>query len=593
MTILCAIPVCERDAWLVLKNLAWLRSLKQNPRGLHCLITCEKGFNEILIVEEAKQVFERVSVYKYEPFAGNPSWPEPQNYAWQKTARQIAAEKLGPWLWWEADATPLTPDWLNRLAGEYSKGSKPFMGAWVNELPDIHYMAGVGVYPEQVVLHTKQALYCTRVPFDMVAWKEMQQSHDLCHVTSLIQHIRTINPPLFKNIEKLRATLTPDAVLFHPCKDGRVIDLLSNELGVVTTETSAPADFAPLPLRCRLDDYTGYGQVSTELVLNLIKLEEKLEFRLSLHPEAVDYRYGPIPPEIAARLTNQPNHHSWEAILYTLVVSGTRLHDRKRSVFWTMWESTRIPEVSLELLNRCEAVMTPNQWFASCLSAQGLKVPVHIVPLGIEIDKWTPLPMPSAGKNEVFTIGTAGRLNMGGIRKGVGVVIEAFKQAFTNGEKVRLRVKCEEDAEIARVDDKRIELIRDHLSHEDFRKWYGSLHVYASGSACEGWGRHQQEAMACGRPVIGVNFGGITEFWNPTNGYAVDYEMIEGEGPYAGNGRYAQPDVESMAVQMKKAWRDRDTLIEKGKLSQIAAKRFTSERMAIRFVQVLRRLELI
>lgn len=78
-----------------------------------------------------------------------------------------------------------------------------------------------------------------------------------------------------------------------------------------------------------------------------------------------------------------------------------------------------------------------------------------------------------------------------------------------------------------------------------------------------------------GRPVIGVNFGGVTEFFNEDNGYACDWKLIPAEGIYRTMGHYARPSIDSMAEQMRKAYQDRNLLRHKIDLSIASASRFT------------------
>ena len=141
--------------------------------------------------------------------------------------------------------------------------------------------------------------------------------------------------------------------------------------------------------------------------------------------------------------------------------------------------------------------------------------------------------------------------------------------------------------------DPRIDQIRRRVSITSLADWYRSLNLFVSGCAAEGWGRHQHEAMCMGRPVIGINFGGVCEFFNEENGYACDWRLSPGEGIYRTMGHYAKPTVEGLAAKMREAFEDRASIIRKSKLASVSAHRFTIQRSADCVAQVLREFKML
>jgi len=135
---------------------------------------------------------------------------------------------------------------------------------------------------------------------------------------------------------------------------------------------------------------------------------------------------------------------------------GRRSGAGKPTVYFTMWESMRLPQPAIEKLNRCAVVIVPCGWRASMFSAAGVETPIRIVLLGIPMDYYEPGYPPSLGaypesagsdppagqvRERPFTFGTAARFESGGIRKGFGLVVKALQQAFGEAQDVRLRVK--------------------------------------------------------------------------------------------------------------------------------------------------------
>lgn len=222
--------------------------------------------------------------------------------------------------------------------------------------------------------------------------------------------------------------------------------------------------------------------------------------------------------------------------------------EKRKIVYNTMWESTRIPRQSLLNMNNCYAVVVPSDWQMQVFSAQGVDTELFKVPMGIDTELFSYKPRI---KKDVFVFGTAGRTNAGGCRKNIPEVVGAFQKAFEGVDDVRLEIKCyPEDPDIA-IDDGRITLIKEFWGRERLAKWYESLDGFASASRGEGWGLMQHEAMATGRPVISVNFGGITEFFDDQVGYPVEFSMSRADGHYDKGGLWAEPDFDSLIDHMR------------------------------------------
>lgn len=350
-----------------------------------------------------------------------------------------------------------------------------------------------------------------------------------------------------------------------------------------------PARYVATPLttlnfHARFDDWSGHGMASVDLALALIRLEKTLGINLRLFAVSSDFRYGEMSADLKVRLSATPGDPT---VVFRTLSTEALSSVNSPSAIYTVWESTRLPESYMAMLRDTPLVIVPSAWLASCLSAQGLSAPLEIVQEGIDPEFYAPVPMPEAGP---FTFGTAGNIDSGGVRKGIPRVIEAFKRAFPDDSNVRLKVKVQ-PCDLVDTDP-RIEIDTTH--HSDLRDWYASLHLYVSGSACEGWGRHQHEAMAIGRPVAGVAFGGVTEFFNADNSYALSYNLVPGEGVYHGCGLYAVPTVKGMTESMRRARQlDPSELVAKARQAVTSARRFTLDRQAISLVDALRRHNLL
>ena len=222
---LVVIPVCHKDEALVLKNLEWVAELDgQVDRKV--LVTYPRGFDWTTIGIKAREVFGDISFHEYDEWAGDPKWPHPQNWAWQSTARSLANQDL-PWLWWEADSTPVQKGWFDVIREEYKAGGKPFMGCITDPINGNQpHMNGVGVYPANIAEYSTNAMLCRAAPFDIVIWPDIQgRTHRANH---LIQHHCRVNGDSthFPTSASVDDIVHPGVVLFHRCKDGSLIDRL-------------------------------------------------------------------------------------------------------------------------------------------------------------------------------------------------------------------------------------------------------------------------------------------------------------------------------------------------------------------------------
>ncbi|HJZ59616.1 MAG TPA: glycosyltransferase family 4 protein [Gemmataceae bacterium] len=264
-----------------------------------------------------------------------------------------------------------------------------------------------------------------------------------------------------------------------------------------------------------------------------------------------------------------------------------RFRPDARTAVFTMWETDTLPADAVKHLNRCGLVIVPSRWGADCFRANGVSVPVAVVPLGYDREVFVRAPSVSAGST--ITFGTAGALNEGGLRKNVQRVIDLFCRAFPAEPDVRLRVKITPTSPMVRTHaDPRIDVIRSSLSPAELANWYRSLTAFVNGSFGEGFGLHLLEAMACGRPLISTRFGGPGEFFDSAVGYEVPYRLVEARNAVY-RGRWADPDEGEMIERMQQVYRHRDEARRLGDQAARRAERFTWADTVRKLVLVLTR----
>ena len=301
-------------------------------------------------------------------------------------------------------------------------------------------------------------------------------------------------------------------------------------------------------LRGNVDGYSSYS-------LHLFKVAEGLNALgrdIAVFPILMDLGKAPIPRLIQESLVRKHQPELWEMVIHCPSYTPP---GEKRIVYNTMWETTRLSKQGIMNLNQADLIVVPSEFNQTLFNAQGVKRPMVKVPMGIDDSVFHYKPQK---RKDVFVFGTAGRTMAGGCRKRIGMVVEAFVKAFPKRVKdVRLEVKCFPDDPELEIDDDRIAFQRVFWSKPQLADWYEHLDGFVSASSGEGWGLHQHEMMATGRPVIAVPFGGIAEFYDETVGYPVEYDLEASGKHYDNGGLWAMPRMSSLVDRMREVFNER------------------------------------
>lgn len=149
-------------------------------------------------------------------------WPQGPNWSFTCVAQYCHTQRWD-FFFIEPDVVPLKRGWLDAIEQEYRGSGRPFMGHFEPEgSQHPWHLAGVAVYNWEV--------------YQRIHWHDYEKAWDVSmgpHLMHEAHQARTIQqqwgeygrPPSFykqSDLEQLR----PDAVLFHRCKDGTLIDRL-------------------------------------------------------------------------------------------------------------------------------------------------------------------------------------------------------------------------------------------------------------------------------------------------------------------------------------------------------------------------------
>lgn len=165
-----------------------------------------------------------------------------------------------------------------------------------------------------------------------------------------------------------------------------------------------------------------------------------------------------------------------------------------------------------------------------------------------------------------------------------------FLKAFPDNPDVRLECKIFADCPVPNVGDSRVIFHRVFWSDAEMADWYKRLDCFISLATAEGWGLHQQQSMAIGRPLISPKYAGVAEFFDDRGGYVVRHKLVPVPQPnrFRYLGDWSQCDPESVIECMRAAYKDRSLSELKGRQAAELAGRFTWDNMGNEMLRVMK-----
>jgi glycosyltransferase involved in cell wall biosynthesis len=246
-------------------------------------------------------------------------------------------------------------------------------------------------------------------------------------------------------------------------------------------------------------------------------------------------------------------------------IIGKRHADKSYNILSTFWELPRAPESWRFDLDFFDELWTPNCFVADsfrpifskrilimppCINLNA-KIAPNRVKLGLDATKFYFLfsfdrnSYPER-KNPLAVV-RAFELAFGDERDDVGLILKM------SGARNRFP-KIMSELETAARRDRRITILQGDWQRADVLALMVSADCFVSLHRSEGFGLGMAEAMFLGKPVIGTDFSGNTEFLTAVTGYPVPYQMRpvgEGEYPHHTGNSWAEPDVRIAAGMMR------------------------------------------
>lgn len=213
-----------------------------------------------------------------------------------------------------------------------------------------------------------------------------------------------------------------------------------------------------------------------------------------------------------------------------------------KTVVMTMHEATRLPKEAVEVLNRAQAVIVPSTWGASCMSAQGVNVKIHVVPLGYAEH------VPSSEPSDDIVFGAVSLTDPS--RKCLMETVTAF--TMLQDPDIQLWIRCRE-GDVHPTNDPRITFFHTWMPDVEYRAWIGKITFGVMPSAAEGFGLVHLEMSAAGIPVLYCPFSAVNDFMPRRPELMIDGRLMGSSGRNEGQGLWFRPSIPSLRDKMSEA----------------------------------------
>ena len=294
---------------------------------------------------------------------------------------------------------------------------------------------------------------------------------------------------------------------------------------------------------------------------------------------------------------------------------GLKLFEGRHNIGWWPWELPVWPAhcgVVFDLVDEVWAATSFTEQMYTLAQAQRepelSPVPVTLMPMAATVDRVKHMSRSQLGlPDSTFLFLYVFDFNSYLHRKNPLAALKAFRQAFPAKDKsvglVLKTMNSDPDNPVWQKfrqecgRDKRIILLDRTLARGEVLGLIESCDAYVSLHRSEGFGRTLAEAMQFGKPVVGTDFSGNTDFLTSETGFPVKWKkqiVKEGEYPFvteADEPWWADPQVNDAAKQMKAARKAAGDPAFAEKVKAFAAEQFSHERVGELMRQRLEEIE--
>jgi glycosyltransferase involved in cell wall biosynthesis len=281
---------------------------------------------------------------------------------------------------------------------------------------------------------------------------------------------------------------------------------------------------------------------------------------------------GPLPPDLQA-LQQQPLRLDVPQVVFARGDLFSKNSGRPK-IGYTMLETDRLPAAWVEQANQMDLIWTPTAWGAEVFAASGVRRPIRVVPLGVDLASFRPgPPRTQLSERTIFV-----SVFEWGQRKGADLLLRAYRAAFAPTDPVLLILKIDhrvpasnplrEIATLLPAPAPQVGIIYNQRLHaQRMAELYQSADCFVLPTRGEGWCMPALEAMACGIPAIVTDWSGPTAFLTPENGYPLPITGLvptNSDNPYYRDAQWAAPDMDALVELLRHVHRQRADAQQRG-----------------------------
>ena len=253
----------------------------------------------------------------------------------------------------------------------------------------------------------------------------------------------------------------------------------------------------------------------------------------------------------------------------------------------TVFETDRLSPEWVSLCNKMDEVWVPTRFNAETFAQSGVKVPLVVIPEGVDPDFYRPglKPLTIPGRRGFAFLS----IFEWTFRKGWDLLLRAWAQAFSPADDVCLILRAypvHGDKTRPRSIKARVEtyyesiglpldqiapviVLEDQVPQRQMPNLYAAADAFVLPSRGEGWGRPYIESMSCGLPVIGTGWGGSLEYMNRENSFLIETNGLttideKMELPFYTGHCWSSPSPDHLVSLMKEVFSNHDIAMLKG-----------------------------
>jgi len=265
---------------------------------------------------------------------------------------------------------------------------------------------------------------------------------------------------------------------------------------------------------------TGYGQMSAQIGRHLNALGHDVYYDFIAEPNDKDL----------AEIVRKQFKHTPDTIYLWIrpphYVKNKDFNENHLNIFYTMHESEKFEgwkEDWPKLLNKCRAVIFPTQWNKKIFSNAGVKVPIYVLPLGVD-----PKIFCGSKTGEFSILSVHEALGKDGSREKWKDSVSAYMEVFKDvSHEVSFTIKSwntdtvgfyKHVGDVAReigrnfIDLPKFNLIEAELLPQDMNILYAKHWVFLKNASKDDWGLPVHEAMTAGVDILCSDLPPMREF---------------------------------------------------------------------------------